>query len=93
MVGTQIDLRNDTPTIEKLARYQQKPLTKDLGEELAKEVGAVKYVECSALNQGSDLKNVFDNAILKVLNFPEQTKKTKWPKASTVLKSMSNWKK
>jgi cell division control protein 42 len=59
IVGTQIDLRDDAQVIEKLARQKQRPVTTDQGERLARELGAVKYVECSALTQ-KGLKNVFD---------------------------------
>lgn len=51
LVGTQIDLRDDAGTIEKLAKNKQKPITFEQGEKLAKELRAVKYVECSALTQ------------------------------------------
>lgn len=53
LVGTQIDLRDDAATIDKLAKNKQKPLTMEMGEKLAKELRAVKYVECSALTQVS----------------------------------------
>ena len=53
LVGTQIDLRDDTPTVEKLAKNKQKPISAENGERLARELRAVKYVECSALNQVS----------------------------------------
>lgn len=59
IVGTQIDLRDDNQVIEKLARQKQRPVTPEQGERLARELGAVKYVECSALTQ-KGLKNVFD---------------------------------
>jgi cell division control protein 42 len=59
IVGTQIDLRDDQSVIEKLARQKQRPIQIEQGERLAKELGAVKYVECSALTQ-KGLKNVFD---------------------------------
>ena len=52
-VGTQIDLRDDAATIDKLAKNKQKPLSLEAGEKLAKELRAVKYVECSALTQVS----------------------------------------
>lgn len=51
LVGTQIDLRDDAATVEKLAKNKQKPITYEQGEKLAKELKAVKYVECSALTQ------------------------------------------
>lgn len=54
LVGTQIDLRDDGGTVEKLAKNKQKPITFELGEKLAKELKAVKYVECSALTQVSE---------------------------------------
>ena len=75
-VGTQIDLRDDAATIDKLAKNKQKPLSLEAGEKLAKELRAVKYVECSALTQ-KGLKNVFDEAILAALEPPEQKKRQK----------------
>ncbi|KAM7540397.1 hypothetical protein Aperf_G00000026388 [Anoplocephala perfoliata] len=75
LVGTQIDLRDDTATVEKLAKNKQKPITQEQGEKMAKELRAVKYVECSALTQRG-LKNVFDEAILAALE-PPKTKKTR----------------
>ena len=54
-VGTQADLRDDAGTCEKLAKNKQKPITVDQGERLAKDLKAVKYVECSALTQKGEL--------------------------------------
>ena len=51
IVGTQIDLRNDTVVVEKLRRNKQKPTSKLAGEKLKGELNAVKYIECSALTQ------------------------------------------
>lgn len=53
LVGTQIDLRDENTTLEKLAKNKQKPITMEQGEKLAKELKAVKFVECSALTQVS----------------------------------------
>ena len=59
IVGTQVDLRDDSQVLEKLQRQKQRPVASEQGERLARELGAVKYVECSALTQ-KGLKNVFD---------------------------------
>ena len=63
IVGTQIDLRDDPQVLEKLQRQKQRPVAPEQGERLARELGAVKYVECSALTQ-KGLKNVFDEVRL-----------------------------
>lgn len=44
---------------DKLAKQRMSPVRKEDGEKMAKELGAVKYVECSALTQYK-LKDVFD---------------------------------
>lgn len=59
IVGTQTDLRDDQSVREKLAKQKMQPVRKEDGERMAKELGAVKYVECSALTQYK-LKDVFD---------------------------------
>jgi len=59
IVGTQVDLRDDPQVREKLAKQKMSPVRKEDGERMAKELGAVKYVECSALTQYK-LKDVFD---------------------------------
>lgn len=51
IVGTQVDLRDDPAVMEKLGRQKQRPVASEAGERLARELGAVKYVECSALTQ------------------------------------------
>uniref|UniRef100_A0AAR2JG92 Cell division cycle 42 n=1 Tax=Pygocentrus nattereri TaxID=42514 RepID=A0AAR2JG92_PYGNA len=71
-----IDLRDDPSTIEKLAKNKQKPITPETAEKLARDLKAVKYVECSALTQRG-LKNVFDEAILAALEPPETQRKRK----------------
>ncbi|KAF7667444.1 hypothetical protein LDENG_00060420 [Lucifuga dentata] len=76
LVGTQIDLRDDPSTVEKLAKNKQKPITPETAEKLARDLKAVKYVECSALTQ-KGLKNVFDEAILAALEPPEPKKRRK----------------
>lgn len=59
IVGTQTDLRDDHSVKDKLAKQRMAPVRKEDGEKMARELGAVKYVECSALTQYK-LKDVFD---------------------------------
>ncbi|KAH3902079.1 Rho family GTPase CDC42 SCDLUD_001892 [Saccharomycodes ludwigii] len=75
IVGTQVDLRDDKVIIERLQRQRLRPITREQGERLARELKAVKYVECSALTQRG-LKNVFDEAIVAALE-PPTIKKSK----------------
>uniref|UniRef100_A0A8B9Z1Z4 small monomeric GTPase n=1 Tax=Bos mutus grunniens TaxID=30521 RepID=A0A8B9Z1Z4_BOSMU len=51
LVGTKLDLRDDKDTIEKLKEKKLTPITYPQGLAMAKEIGAVKYLECSALTQ------------------------------------------
>eukprot|EP01100_Stratorugosa_tubuloviscum_P005689 TRINITY_DN252_c1_g3_i12.p1 TRINITY_DN252_c1_g3~~TRINITY_DN252_c1_g3_i12.p1 ORF type:complete len:197 (-),score=112.22 TRINITY_DN252_c1_g3_i12:234-824(-) len=66
LVGTKIDLRDDKDTLSRLAEKKQAPISIDQGNQLAKEVNAVKFMECSALTQRG-LKDVFDEAIRTVI--------------------------
>lgn len=63
IVGTQADLRDDPSVREKLSRQKMQPIRKEDGDRMAKELGAVKYVECSALTQYK-LKDVFDEVYI-----------------------------
>jgi len=74
LVGTKTDLRNDPQEIEKLAKKKQKPITTEEGEKVAKQLKAFRYVECSSLTQHG-VKDVFDEAILAVLNRKPKKKK------------------
>ena len=75
IVGTQTDLRHDEVILQRLHRQKLSPITNEQGEKLAKELRAVKYVECSALTQRG-LKTVFDEAIVAALE-PPVIKKSK----------------
>lgn len=74
LVGTKLDLREDKEAIEKLREKKLSALTFPQGLQMAKEINAVKFLECSALTQ-KGLKTVFDEAIRAVLNPPKVQKK------------------
>ena len=70
LVGTKLDLRTNKDALKKLEETGLAPISKEQASALAKEVGAQKYLECSALEQ-KGLKDVFDEAIRIVLDPPK----------------------
>ena len=66
LVGTKYDLRADEEVIKELKEQSLKPISTKEGLELQKEIGAVTYIECSALTQYG-LKEVFDEVVKVVL--------------------------
>jgi Ras-related C3 botulinum toxin substrate 1 len=73
LIGTKSDLREDPDTLEKLQQKKQAPVTQEQALEMVKEIGAVKYLECSALRQET-LIPVFEEAIRAVLKQHEEVK-------------------
>jgi len=66
LVGTKTDLREDPATLEELAKQEKKPITQADADAMAKELGALCALECSALSTNG-LKNVFDQALTSVV--------------------------
>ena len=80
VVGTQCDRRDEVATLNNLAKIRQKPVSAESAGRLAKDMktrGCYAYVECSALTQ-KGLKDVFDEAIIAILNPPETNKPRKF---------------
>ncbi|XP_025758413.1 cell division control protein 42 homolog isoform X1 [Oreochromis niloticus] len=67
LVGTHVDLRDNENTLEQALTFKS-------GEELAHQLKAVKYMECSAQTR-EGVKEVFEEAILATLN-PTDKKST-----------------
>jgi Ras-related C3 botulinum toxin substrate 1 len=65
LVGLKEDCRNDEEILKKLQERDQLPITKEQGENLAKEIDAFKFIEVSAKNQ-KGLKETFDSCIESV---------------------------
>jgi len=68
LVGTKLDLRSKPAALESLRANKEEPITPEMGELMRREIGAYKYLECSALTQ-EGLAVVFEEAIRVVL-FP-----------------------
>ena len=62
LVGTKLDLRDDEATRNNLRQKKMAPIQYEQAVQVAKEIKAQKYLECSALTQ-RNLKSVFDEAI------------------------------
>ncbi len=60
LVGTQVDLRQDGTTLKDLAKLSKEPVTPELGSSKARQINALKYMECSALTgQGLKVDSLF----------------------------------
>ena len=77
LVGNKLDLREDDKIVRELRGKGLAPISYLQGEELAKQIGAEHYLECSAKTQ-KGLKRVFDQAIQTVIA-PRRKKKSKKP--------------
>uniref|UniRef100_A0A674P8L1 Uncharacterized protein n=1 Tax=Takifugu rubripes TaxID=31033 RepID=A0A674P8L1_TAKRU len=99
LVGTQLDQREDVQVLINLAQNHERPVSMEEGRQLAQELGAVSFSECSALTQ-KNLKDVFDAAILAsiqqtdICSF-EQQRQTLRKKTPDKMKSLSEtwWRK
>jgi len=65
LVGTKLDLRDNPDMIQNLKSNGLEPISGELGDKLAKEIGASKFLECSALSQ-RNLPQVFEEAVKTV---------------------------
>ena len=66
LVGMKTDLREDSGTISHCKNGESHIVTYEEGVELAKIIGAVKYMECSAKKR-TNVKELFDDAYLHVV--------------------------
>merc|ERR1711862_1076983 len=66
IVGTKSDLRTDENTLENLKKENKAPITEEEANAMVKDLGTLKFLECSALTR-KGLKNVFDEALTSVV--------------------------
>ena len=71
LVGTKLDLRMSEEVVARLRAEGKQPLSTSDGQRLAQELGAIGYLECSALTQ-QGLKGVFDASIKGALQGMER---------------------
>ena len=75
LVGNQTSLRNDTETLKNLSKQGKQPISYEMGKQLAREIGAVKYLECSS-SDGTGIENVFEELVWASLRrFEEERRK------------------
>jgi len=74
LVGTKADLREDLTTISELSKKGFRIVSEEEGKQKGKEIGAVEYLECSALTQ-EGLRTVFDQTIRAALDFKKRSSK------------------
>ena len=67
IVGTKSDLRTDENTLEQLKKEGKVPITEAEANAMVKDLGALKFIECSSLTR-QGLKNVFDEALTSVVS-------------------------
>ncbi|RMC18870.1 hypothetical protein DUI87_04767 [Hirundo rustica rustica] len=59
LVGCKSDLRTDVSTLVELSNHRQTPVSYDQGANMAKQIGAATYIECSALQSENSVRDIF----------------------------------
>ena len=76
LLGMKTDLRTDPDTICRLEKKGERPITEKEGDDLCRELGYVKYMECSSKNK-EGLDEVFNEAVRVALD-PEKYINDNW---------------
>jgi len=67
LVGTKADLRGVKSVVDELKKSGEDPITQEQGDQMAREIKAYRYLECSAKTQ-EGLASVFEEAVRCVIN-------------------------
>lgn len=67
LVGTKVDKKDDPEVLEKLRMQKQEPVSEAQAKKLAKEIGAVSYLTCSA-KFDSGIQTIFEEVVRTVVN-------------------------
>jgi small GTP-binding protein len=76
LVGNKKDLRNDEKIRYELTKQKSEPVRLEQGKQMAEQVGAVAYLECSAKTK-EGVREVFERAALAALQSKLKKKKNK----------------
>jgi len=82
LIGCKRDLRTDPTVVNTLKEKNETPVTFEQGMDMARELGAYRYIECSS-KTGEGVYQVFDNATRAALTV---RKKSKAKKAASAAK-------
>jgi len=74
LVGTKSDLRDNADVTKVLTASGRKAVSEEDGQALSKQIGALGYIECSAMTQDG-VTTVFDEAIRAALAFQNKSNK------------------
>jgi small GTP-binding protein len=85
LVGTKSDMRDDPDIVESMLEENMRPVTEREGREMADELGAHAFIECSATTQ-EGLSDVFDEAAKCVMKARNIRKKSRWERWSKMFK-------
>lgn len=88
MVGCKSDLRTDVSTLVELSNHRQTPVSYDQGANMAKQIGAATYIECSALQSENSVRDIFHVATLACVN--KTNKNVKRNKSQRATKRISH---
>lgn len=75
LLGLKSDLRDDPAVLEELASKGRTCISYEQGHQMAQDIGALKYLECSALTEPARLRHVVDEALRAVLSKRQGSKK------------------
>eukprot|EP00057_Strongylocentrotus_purpuratus_P018389 XP_011672863.1 PREDICTED: ras-like GTP-binding protein rhoA [Strongylocentrotus purpuratus] len=81
LVGNKKDLQNDKDTIQELLKENQEPVKTEDAQVLAKKIGAIPYLECSA-KENKGITEVFETVALAGIKQDEKKKKKKSSKCT-----------
>ncbi len=69
LLGTKLDLRDNPGTLDSLQQGELTVITQAQGQNLASQIGAVTFTECSVLTQ-EGLKEVFEKVVRVAIGLP-----------------------